>query len=251
MKILSRKLFFLFQIGILFSSVQISCQTTSLGEVNGYTSLFRIPPLEQVIDSVLKNNGQLKYRKSSVGIKETNIKSSKIDITKNLGVFAESAYGNFNNFAVNENGQAVNALATTARRFSYNVGVYLKIPLLDFINRKHTINVAKLELDEAKGLVEAQEEIMREKTIRLYQDLISKERMLQIRSKRYGEGKVNMQMVEKEFRNGVVPVAEYVRITNITLELELDYEKGRYEYMLAKTLLEDLAGFKFDIITAN
>ena len=80
---------------------------------------------------------------------------------------------------------------------------------------------------------------------------IIKEELLEIKARSLGDGKVNMQMVEKEFRNGVVPIAEYVRITSITSNLEIEYVKAKSEFVLAKDLLEDLAGFKFDILTTN
>jgi hypothetical protein len=54
-------------------------------------------------------------------------------------------------------------------------------------------------------------------------------------------------MVEKEFRNGVVPVAEYVRITSITANLEADYESAKAEFITAKQLLEDMSGLVFDL----
>lgn len=214
-------------------------------------SKFNIPPLEVIIDSVLKNNAQLSYRKSSVKIKETNIKSKRIDLTRHFGISADTRYGNFNNFNTNEDGQLTTAFATTSKQFNYSAGFYLKIPIFDFLNRKKMLRVAKLELEEAQGLAEAQEETMRQIVIKLYQDLLLKEKLLEIKAKTLGDGKVNMQMVEKEFRNGLVPVAEYVRITNITSSLEIEFEKGKSEFLLAKCLLEDLAGFKFERVTRN
>jgi hypothetical protein len=45
-------------------------------------------------------------------------------------------------------------------------------------------------------------------------------------------------MVEKEFRNGVVPISEYVRITTITAEAEVAFE-SMSEFIIAKKTTED------------
>jgi hypothetical protein len=70
-------------------------------------------------------------------------------------------------------------------------------------------------------MAQFQEDEIRQTVIKLYQELILKQNILKIKSKSLSDGKINMQMVEKKFRNGIVPVSEYVRITSITSELEV------------------------------
>ena len=60
-----------------------------------------------------------------------------------------------------------------------------------------------------------------------------------------------MQMIEKEFRNGIVPISEYVRLNNITSRLEVEYESAMSEFIIAKRLLEDMAGFVFGLTLSN
>jgi len=113
------------------------------------------------------------------------------------------------------------------------------------------MQLARLEVDEAKSMAEFQEEEIRQTVIKLYQDLILKQKLLQIRSKSLGDGRVNMEMVEKEFRNGVVQISEYVRITGMTSNLEADYESAKSEFITAKQLLEDMVGFVFGLTNSN
>ena len=248
MQLLSKSLVVLvfFSFNFLFS--QADMLEVYAGRTKSKTSL---PPIEVIIDSVLKNNAMLDYRKNSVKRLETYVKSNRIDITRHLGFSVESRYGNFNNFSTNDNGQVITPIATTTKQFNYSYGVFLRLPLFDMLNRKKLLKAAKLEVEEAKSLAEAEVENMRQIVINLYQDIILKEELLEIKARSLGDGKVNMQMVEKEFRNGVVPIAEYVRITSITSNLEIEYVKAKSEFVLAKDLLEDLAGFKFDILTTN
>lgn len=248
MKLLFR--FFILFVFVCFNHV--SAQDTMLevapSRIKTRTSL---PPLDIVIDSVLKNSGMLNYRNNSIKRLETLKKSKGIDISRHVGFAAETRYGNFNNFSTNDNGQIITPIATNSRQFNYSAGFYLRLPLFDVLNRKKLVKTAELEVEEAIRLAEAEEETIRQNVIRLYQDIVLKERLLEIKARAYGDGKVNIQMVEKEFRNGIVPVAEYVRITSITSNLEIEYEKAKSEFVLAKQLLEDLAGFRFDILTSN
>ncbi len=74
-------------------------------------------------------------------------------------------------------------------------------------------------------MAEFEKEQVRQTVIMLYQDLMLKQKLLEIRSRSLGDARVNMQMVEKEFRNGIVPIAEYVRISGMTTSMEESYEQ--------------------------
>lgn len=206
-----------------------------------------IPKLSVVIDSVLKRSAMLSFRKHHIGVKESTLKSEQIYWSRNLGIQADTRYGNLSNFATSEDGLSNTSALTTSKQLNYSVGFYLKFPLFDVLNRKKQIKLARLEVNEAKNMAEFQEEELRQTTIRLYQDLILKQKLLKIRSRRLGDGRVNMQMVEKEFRNGVVPLSEYVRINGMTTNMEADYEKAMSEFITAKQLLEDMSGIIFGL----
>lgn len=204
-----------------------------------------LPTLQVVIDSVLNRNAMLKFRKQHIGVKEFTLESERIYWTRNFGMQGDTRYGNLNNFSTNADGQVNSSVLTTSKQFNYSVGLYVKIPIFDFLNRKNQVGLARLELDEAKSMAQFQEDEIRQTVIKLYQDLILKQKILKIKSKTLGDGKVNMQMIEKEFRNGVVPVAEYVRITSIASTVEVDYEFAKSEFTTAIKILEDMAGFAF------
>ena len=122
---------------------------------------------------------------------------------------------------------------------------------MSFTIRKAEKKDAQAILNLIQHLADFEKEQLRKTAIRLYQDLILKQKILQIRSRRLGDGRVNMQMVEKEFRNGVVPIYEYVRVTGMTTDIETDYETALSEFIIAKQLLEDMAGFVFGLTLTN
>jgi outer membrane protein TolC len=231
---------------LCFTNTQAQTSQNKDNMMNG--SEFYFPPIKVVIDSVLNRNAMLKFRKNHVGVKESTLKSERIFWTRNIGIQVDSRYGTLNNFSNNNDGVFNSAFSSLSIQYNYSVGVYLKFPVFDMLNRKNQLKLAKLEIEEAKNMATFQEDEIRQTVIKLYQDVILKQKLLLIKSKNYGNGKVNMEMVEKEFRNGIVPVAEYVRITSITSNFEADYESAKSDFVIAKQLLEDMSGIVFDLI---
>ncbi len=209
------------------------------------------PPLQVVIDSVLKNSSMLNFRKNYMEAQESKIKIEQLSWTRNLGIQGDTRYGNLNSISSNTDGQINSSFLTTTQQLTYSAGLYLKLSVFDFMGRKNEVKLAKMELEEAKSMAEFQEEEIRQNVIKLYQNLLLKYKILQIKSKKYGDGKVNMEMTEKEFRNGVIDITEYVRISDITSNIESDYEIAKSEFITTKQVLEDMAGFVFNLTYIN
>jgi outer membrane protein TolC len=246
----------LFYILSLLGLIVISLNTIQAQNIESDNSLlrdskFKFPPLEVIIDSVMKHSAMINFRNKRIGVMESDLKSSKRDWTKNFGFVADTRYGTFDNFLTNSTGINSSSSSSYSKQLNYTVGLFLKIPVFDIFNRKNKIKLASLEVEEARSMAEFQEEEIRQAVIIMYQDLILKQKLLQIRSRMFGDGKVNMQMIEKEFRNGIVPLAEYVRIVGMTENMEAEYETAMSEFITAKQLLEDIAGFTFGLTYLN
>ncbi|MGZ0016168.1 TolC family protein [Yeosuana sp. AK3] len=206
---------------------------------------FSFPPLQVVIDSVLNRNAMMRFNNKEIEVKQATLQSEQAYWTRNFGFQADSRYGTLNNFSTSADGITNSAFSTTSKQFNYSVGVYVKFPIFDLLNKKNQVKIARLQLDEAEALAESQEDQIRQLVIRQYQELILKQKLLGIKAQTLGNAKVNMEMVEKEFRNGVTTVSEYVRISDITSRIESEYEQSKSDFFLAKKLLEDIAGFTF------
>ena len=81
-----------------------------------------------------------------------------------------------------------------------------------------------------------------EKVIRYYEDLILKQNLLELKAANQGSARVNMEMVEKGFRNGLISISEYVRISDMTNRIATDFETAKADFFTAKKLLENLTG---------
>jgi outer membrane protein TolC len=236
---------------IVISFNTIQGQTSELDDSSLSSSEFKFPTLRVVMDSVLKRSAMVNFRNYNIESKEATLATERIHWSRNIGVQADTRYGNLSNFATSEDGLNNTAALTTARQFNYSVGLFVRFPLFDAINRKNQIKLAESEVEAAKSMADFEKEQIRQTVIIRYQDLIFKHKLLQIKSRNLGDGRVNRQMVEKEFRNGIVPLSEYVRITNLTADMEAAYEKAMSEFIIAKQLLEDMAGFVFSLIDLN
>lgn len=201
-----------------------------------------IPTLDVLIDSALANNGMLGYRVEEIEVKKANLKMKKRYWTRNFGIQGDTRYGTFDNFSSNVSGPNTVQLSSTTIQTNFGIGFYLKIPVFDVYNRKSDIKQAKAELSQARNLVKFQEDEIKETVIRYYEDLILKQRLLRIRAINLSDAKVNLEMAQKEYTNGQIPLYEYIRISDITSGIETEFEKTKSALITSKKLLENLTG---------
>lgn len=205
-----------------------------------------IPPLSVLIDSAIAHNPMVRFRDLGIIGKESNLSYYRSYWTRNLGIQGDVRYGTFNNFSTNTaEGQVPSTIATSTNQVVYGLGAYMKFPVQDIVNRRSQIKMAKSEMDQAVSMAEAQRDELRQTVIKQYNDLLLKQRLLLIKSKNFGDARMNKEMVEKEFQNGVIPVSEYVRISDIIARVESDYESAKTDFITAYMVLEDIAGYKF------
>lgn len=230
---------------LLFSqSIGLVAQTSSEREFKTESTKLLIPYLSQLIDSALVHNGMVNYRKLEVNSKQSNLKSKRQNWTRHFGIQADSRYGTFNNLSTTSGNNSTINLASNTKQLNYNIGFYLKIPLFDVINRKSQIKQAKSELAQARSLVKSQESELRALVIRYYEDLKLKQNLLELRASNLGNARVNMEMVAKEFKNGLIIISEYVRISDMTSRIAVEFEKAKSDFFISKKLLENLVGFE-------
>jgi outer membrane protein TolC len=206
-----------------------------------------LPPLGVLIDSAMKNYPMIKYRVQAIDAKEANLKSQQISWVKNFGIQSDVRYGTFDIFSTTTaEGQNPSMNATQNTQLNYGIGAFLKIPIYDIINRKHQVDQAKSELQQAETMADAERAQLRQLVIKQYNEVLLKQKLLEIQSKKLSNARVNMDMVETRFRNGQIPVDEYVRILDIATGTEASYESAKSEYTVSFMILEEIVGFKIN-----
>jgi len=226
-------------------------QVPSLNEISRPQNGINIPPLQVLIDSTINNNSLVRFSREEIIAKQSDLKSEKTDWTKNFGIQGEGTYGNYNNNSLRFADNATNLTASSITQLNYTAGLYFKLPLFDVLNRKNQMQRGKIEISQARNLAEAQIDEIRQIVIKQYEDLVLKQKLLDIQSKNLGNAKVNMEMVEKEFRSGVISIYEYVRLSDLTSRIKSDYENAKSNFLLSKKLMENLVGFSLTTYRSN
>lgn len=229
-----------------FQGLNTAAQESVLANPPSSYSGINLPPLEAVIDSALANNNNLKYLNLDILAKEINLKASRVAWTRNLGVQSDARYGTFDNFTTNTaEGQYPSIRASQSTQLNYGVGAYIKIPILEIVSRKAQIDLAKTELMRAQSMADNQREELIQLIIKLYNDALLKQNLLRIKAKFYETASINLEMAEKEFRNGTTNLSEFTRISQITSAAESEMETAKIDFMTAYMVLEVIAGFDF------
>ena len=239
--------------GLLYSSFCLAQAQNAVKADSVYINPNAVfPPLSVMIDSALATNAMVRFREEGIIGKQCNLKSYQNYWTRNIGVQADIRYGTFDNFSTNTSeGQSPAVLATRSSQTNYGVGAYIKFPLQDLVNRKNQVRMAQSELDQAHSMAEAQRDEVTQLVIKQYNDVLLKQKLQKIRSKNLSTARVNMEMVEKEFQNGVVSVTEYARISDIVARNESDFEIASTDYVTAYLILEEMIGFRIGAPTST
>ena len=209
-----------------------------------------LPPLENIIDSAVAKNPYVKYRDQQITLYEFKLKSDRARWTENLGIQSDARYGTFDNFSLNTAaGQTPSSLATRNNQLNYGVGAYIKLPLFDFVNHKNLVGASKVEVEMAVSQAALQRDELRQSVIKQYYEVVTKHRILKIKSKSLETSRISAIMVEKEFQNGVNTLTEYSRISEIAANSEVDFEKSKIDFISAFMLLEEISKTKFQFNT--
>jgi len=207
-----------------------------------------LPPLSVLIDSAIVHDSYVQFRRLQVEVNRYKLNATRNQWQRNLGVQSDIRYGTFDNFSINETGgQTPTTFGTTRNEMKYGYAAYLKFPLYDLTSRKTQKKLAQAEIEQAESMAQNQADETRRKVIQQYNNLVLTQRLLKIKSKYYETSKLNLQMTEKEFVNGVIPITEYSRISEIATRAEADFETARMNFTNAYMLLEDLVGFKLNL----
>lgn len=209
-----------------------------------------LPPLVSLIDTALARDPLTDFREKQIIVNNHKLIADRRQWMRDIGFQADIRYGTFNNFSTNTaEGQTPSNFATIRSETVYGVGAYIKVPLFDITNRKNQIGLATTELAQAEDMFMMQQAEVRQKVIRQYNDVILKHRLLIVKSRYNETSRINMLMAEKEFLNGVIPVVEFSRVSQIVTLAEESYEQARIELQTSYMILEELVRMKLNILS--
>ena len=208
-----------------------------------------LPPHTVLIDSAIAHNPGIRSADLQTKVLQYKLNVDKSSWTKNLGLQTDVRYGTFDTFSTNTSaGQTPSTQATQNSQLNYGVGAFVKIPIFEAISRKYLIKSDQLEIEQTINLSEAQRNDLRQMVIKLYNDFILKHKLFVIKMKYAETIKINMQLAEKEFQNGVLNLDNYTRVCDTYARSEADFESVKMDLKTAYMTLEVVVGIKFNII---
>lgn len=208
-----------------------------------------IPPLSVLLDSALSNDPKIDFRLLQIEVNERKFKSVRRQWARNFGVQADFRYGTFDNLSVSDAGTAVPTnVYSTREEFKFGYAAYVKFPIIDFIDRNNQLQLAKAEIYQAESMSHLERNEKRQLVLRQYNELILAQKLLRIKVKSLETARINMQMAEKEFLNGIIPVSEYSRLSESVSGTEIDYETSKMNFLTTYQILEEITGTRFNVL---
>ncbi len=237
----------IFAILIILHSLQIrsNAQNTGVSLTTKSDLGMILPTLETLIDSAIEHNPYVQFRDLQITVNECKKRTNKVEWTRNLGLQSNIGYGNLFNSSLNYvDGTVPVGLKTNRSETHYSAAAYINMPFSTIANRKNLTKMAEAELEQARQMAEMQRNEVRELVINRYNEVLLRHKLLRIRANYHQTTSTALQMAEKEFLNGIIPITEYTRLTEISTKAESDYEIAKTDFFTSYMLLEEIAGFK-------
>jgi len=237
----NNRYFLIYFLLLLFTILKVRAQDT-----NSYNLVSNLPPLQVLIDSALIKSPYLKYQNAEIIKQQFKLRIAKQDWSKNIGFSGDVIYGTWDHMTMNPN--AGTTSISTQAETRYGAGLYLRLPLSDALTRKSTVEIARLELEEAKAIKEQKVVEIRNLVISQYNQVVLNQSLLIILNKNRQSCEVQLKLIEKQFLNGQATVEELSRVTDIYYNSLVEYERVKSDLNTAYLLLQELVGMAFPLI---
>ena len=203
----------------------------------------QLPTLQQLQDSAVKHSPLLKIINSNVVIQQLKIKSEKRVWMKSLGFEAGAKYGLFDNLILTEDLGYQDLATSTTEQTRYNLGVYLRIPLSTIIDNSN-VKLATEEKNKLKYEIASNIKELRQLIIIQYNNIIKAHKAVVMRTTHAQSYQAQMYRADKDYENGKINIAEYVRLQDLALSAQIELENSKIELLTALQLLQETVGIK-------
>jgi outer membrane protein TolC len=212
--------------------------------------ILRIPPLEDLIDSAIVHNPQIKYYDADIVEWRYRVKSASRVWLRNFYLdtylqtdFWKSVTNNSLNYqAVPDN---LNSFQNSYRGLGQ---IEIRIPMQDLWDRKNQMKTATKEIEKSMASKDNVILQLRQAIITQYNQLIVNQKILKNANESVIAGAMNKEMGDKEFLNGQSTLYDLAYIMEMYRVAVFNYETSRNAFFNSYMILQELCGFKFNII---
>lgn len=202
-----------------------------------------LPPLDTLIAWALIKNASLKMQDAQIAVKQQEYEVKKREWLDLLSLNGTTAYGNNQLYDVQQSQQGTTPILTTRQSIIYNVGVTTRISIGDILNRNKKIALKRLEVARTQAEKEVVKDQIREEVIIRYYKLLIALRMVKLEADNLEAKKLGMEVAEKYFKEGNMPVTEYSVMLNTKIAIEKQYEQAKFDAQFALKMLREFVGF--------
>jgi len=242
--------FLLLSITILLGAAAQSQVLDSTGKLLPQTPIDeRLYPVDSLTSWALHNSIALGIREHDIRKNELNVQHTRSEWMEKVSTDMGYFYSN-NLLDVVSNGSLTGIYESNSlqNRSNYRVGMTVRLSMYDLIGRgaKNDMKVEELQMSHLQRKQE-ERDVVRMVQL-LYNDLLMKWEVLQIRAQSYQTQWVNKTMAEQAFTQGEIPVSELSRVTSMYADAADLYQKAKMNFHNAYILLEDFVGQPISIV---
>lgn len=197
-------------------------------------------PLSDMQFLAVQNSPLLKFYNSDILIRKLKIKMEKRDWMSTLYIEASAKYGLFDNLLITED-LNTESITSSTEQTRYTIGLMLRIPISKIVDRTN-VKLAKEELENIRYRKENSARELRQLVIVQYNNVLKSYSGFDVRNRSLGVLNMHLDLVEKEFLNGKIHIAEYSRVNEIKMNTEIEFEEVKIELTNAIQILSEIVG---------
>jgi len=209
----------------------------------------RIPPLDDLIDSAIVHAPMLKYYNADIAEWRYKVKTASRTWMRNFYIDA-SVQNDFWNASTSNTSNLGDNSTIYSNQNNYRglYGLHVSLPMEDLWDRRNQVKTATKEIEKSMAQKENQILELRQNIITQYNQLIVNQRILKNANESVIAGAMNKEMGDKEFINGQTTLYELAYIMEMYRIAVYNYETSRNAFYNSYLILQELCGFKFNVI---
>jgi outer membrane protein TolC len=208
-------------------------------------TVLRIPPLGMLIEAGLAFSPLLDEQRALIKIREWQHKSARNEWGRYVMFFTEMRYGSID-ILVSNGGTITYGDKSNSTRF--NVGARFQVSMFDLLDLRRKNLIANEQVEFEKFKKAELERMIKDDVIRLWNKLVAYKEIAAINEDHVTAQKGNFFYAEQQFKAGDIALGEYVRIKEISIKADAEYQLAKKEFRETYLLLESLVGSKLSEI---
>lgn len=208
----------------------------------------RLPPLNVLIDSAAYNSPNIRHEDLQQDYYRFEQLTAKREWLKNFILDWGTGMTRYDSWDQDNFMRIGRYYHYWSWRNNYAVGLTIRFPLLDWVDRRNQINKQKKLIEISMMQKEINRRFLTNLVIQQYYKLVQYQNYIKIYSKYQNFLMMQMQMAQNEFLNGEISTEEYTRLKARQVSGAINFQKAISNFTIEYRLLEVTTGMKFNLI---